>query len=34
VADGLGWHLLCAPDVRTPDEALAALDAHIDRLLR
>ena len=34
LADGLGWHLLSAPDARTPDDALAALDAHIDRLLR
>jgi AcrR family transcriptional regulator len=33
IADGLAWHLLCAPDAVSPDDALAALDAHLDRLL-
>jgi AcrR family transcriptional regulator len=27
LADGLAWHLLCAPDALSPDAALAALDA-------
>ena len=34
VADGLAWHLLCAPSALGPTEALAALDAHLDPLLR
>ncbi len=33
VADGLAWHRLCAPSVLTAEDALAALDAHLDRLL-
>jgi AcrR family transcriptional regulator len=33
VADGLAWHLLCAPSRLSPDEATAALDAHLDALL-
>jgi AcrR family transcriptional regulator len=33
VADGLAWHLLCAPAVLSPVEALAALEANLDRLL-
>jgi hypothetical protein len=33
LADGLAWHLLCAPRVLTADDALAALDAHLGRLL-
>ena len=33
MADGLAWHMLCAPDVLTADAALAALDAHLDTLL-
>ncbi len=33
VADGLAWHLLCAPSALTTAEAEAALDAHLDRLL-
>lgn len=32
-ADGLAWHLLCAPNSVKPAEALAALEAHVDRLL-
>jgi AcrR family transcriptional regulator len=33
VADGLAWHLLCAPSALAPDEARAALDEHLARLL-
>jgi AcrR family transcriptional regulator len=33
VADGLAWHLLCAPSALTPAAAEAALDAHLARLL-
>lgn len=33
LADGLAWHLLCAPSALTADAAAAALDAHLDRLL-
>ena len=33
IADGLAWHLVCAPPALTPDEAVRALDAHLDRLL-
>jgi AcrR family transcriptional regulator len=29
LADGLAWHLQCAPGVLGPEEALAALDAHL-----
>ena len=32
-ADGLAWHLLCAPSSLGTAEALAALDEHLDRLL-
>ena len=33
LADGLAWHLLCAPHALTADDAVAALDAHLARLL-
>jgi TetR/AcrR family transcriptional regulator, transcriptional repressor of bet genes len=33
LADGLAWHLLCAPGALTPNEAVGALDAHVDRLI-
>ena len=33
LADGLGWHLLCAPEALTADDAIAALDAHLAALL-
>jgi len=33
LADGLAWHLLCAPSALTADAAAAALDAYLDRLL-
>jgi TetR/AcrR family transcriptional repressor of bet genes len=33
VADGLAWHLLCAPDVLSGADTLAALDAHLDRIV-
>ncbi len=33
LADGLGWHLLCAPEALTADNAVAALDAHLVALL-
>ena len=32
LADGLAWHLECAPSVLGADAALAALDAHLARL--
>jgi TetR/AcrR family transcriptional regulator, transcriptional repressor of bet genes len=32
VADGLAWHLVCAPAALAADEAVRALDAHLDRL--
>lgn len=32
MADGLAWHLLCAPSVLAPDDAVAALDAHLTAL--
>lgn len=33
VADGLAWHLLCAPSALETADAEAALDAHLGRLL-
>ena len=33
LADGLGWHLLCARGALTADDAIAALDAHLAALL-
>jgi len=33
VADGLAWHLLCAPSVLDAEVAVSALEAHLDRLL-
>ena len=33
LADGLAWHLLCAPGALSRDEVTRALDAHLDRLL-
>jgi TetR/AcrR family transcriptional regulator, transcriptional repressor of bet genes len=33
LADGLAWHLLCAPGALSGDEVTSALDAHLDRLL-
>ena len=33
LADGLAWHLLCAPDALAPGEATSAVDAHLDRLM-
>jgi AcrR family transcriptional regulator len=33
LADGLAWHLLCAPSALAADAAVAALDAHLSRLL-
>ena len=33
LADGLAWHLLCAPSALAADAAAAALDAYLDRLL-
>lgn len=33
LADGLAWHLLCAPGALSPEEVTAALDDHLDRLL-
>jgi len=33
VADGLAWHLLCAPSALETADAEAALDAQLDRLL-
>jgi AcrR family transcriptional regulator len=33
LADGLAWHLLCAQGALSGDEIVAALDAHLDRLL-
>jgi BetI-type transcriptional repressor, C-terminal len=33
LADGLAWHMLCAPAALLPDEAIAALDAHLDHLM-
>lgn len=33
LADGLAWHVLCAPGELAVDDALAALDAHLARLL-
>ena len=33
LADGLGWHLLCAPEALAADDAIAALDAHLAVLL-
>ena len=33
LADGLGWHLLCAPEALTADDAIAALDVHLAALL-
>ena len=33
LADGLAWHLLCAPSTLTSSDALATLDAQLDRLL-
>jgi hypothetical protein len=32
LADGLAWHLQCAPTRLEPHAALAALDAHLARL--
>jgi AcrR family transcriptional regulator len=32
LADGLAWHLQCAPSRLTADQALAALEAHLARL--
>lgn len=32
IADGLAWHLQCAPTRLTPEGALDALDAHLARL--
>lgn len=34
LADGLAWHLLCAPTLLTADDAVAALDEHLLNLLR
>jgi AcrR family transcriptional regulator len=33
LADGLAWHLLCAPGALTAQEVVCALDAHLDRLM-
>jgi AcrR family transcriptional regulator len=33
LADGLAWHLLCAPGALSAEEVTAALDAHLDRLV-
>jgi AcrR family transcriptional regulator len=33
IADGLAWHLLCAPSALTPGEARGALDEHLAKLL-
>ena len=33
LADGLAWHLLSAPSTLAGDDAVAALDAHLDRLM-
>jgi AcrR family transcriptional regulator len=33
LADGLAWHLLCAPGALTAQEVVGALDAHLDRLM-
>ncbi len=33
LADGLAWHAGCAPNVLTPDAALAVLEAHLTRLV-
>lgn len=33
LADGLGWHMLCAPAALTASAAVAALDAHLAALL-
>jgi AcrR family transcriptional regulator len=33
LADGLAWHVLCAPTVLGAEAALAALDAHLDRVV-
>ena len=33
LADGLAWHLLCAPSSLKAADAVAALDAHVGRLL-
>jgi TetR/AcrR family transcriptional regulator, transcriptional repressor of bet genes len=33
LADGLAWHLLCAPSALTPADAIATLDTQLDRLL-
>ena len=33
VADGLGWHRLCAPAALAPAAAEATLDAHLARIL-
>lgn len=33
VADGLAWHALCAPSALGVDDARAALDAHLARVL-
>lgn len=33
LADGLAWHLLCAPSALAADAAVAALDAHLARLV-
>ena len=32
VADGLAWHMLCAPAAIGPNQAVAALDAHLAML--
>jgi AcrR family transcriptional regulator len=33
LADGLAWHLLCAPGALSREEVTGALDAHLDRLM-
>jgi AcrR family transcriptional regulator len=33
VADGLAWHLLCAPSALAREEVVRALDSYLDRLL-
>jgi hypothetical protein len=33
LADGLAWHLVSAPPAVAPEEAVRALDTHLDRLL-
>jgi TetR/AcrR family transcriptional repressor of bet genes len=33
VADGLAWHALCAPAVLSADDAAAALDVYLTRVM-